>query len=60
MITINESLELIDNIIRGINDLAGSEDNIPNVCYDLEDLRICLKDLKNGLWFFGGNDSDHA
>lgn len=58
MITINESLEIIDNLISGIERMTASEDDRPVICYDLEELRICLKELKNGLWFFGGNDSD--
>lgn len=58
MITINESLEIIDNLISGIERMTTSEDDRPVICYDLEELRICLKELKNGLWFFGGNDSD--
>lgn len=60
MITINESLELLDNIINGIEHMTASENDRPNICYNLEELRMCLKQLKNGLWFFGGENSDLA
>ena len=60
MITINESLDLIDNLISGFDRMTASEDDRPDICYKLEDLITCLKELKNGLWFFGGENSDLA
>lgn len=58
MITIKESIYIIENILELINIISEEEPERPTICHDLEELRICLKELKNGLWFFGGDNSD--
>lgn len=60
MITIKESIYIIENLMEGLNVITESDPERPNICADLEELRLCLKELKNGLWFFGGNNSDLA
>lgn len=59
MITIKESIYIIEKLLEGLN-IITEEPERPTICQDLEELRICLKELKNGLWFFGGDNSDYA
>lgn len=53
MITINESLYVLENLIEGLDMITADSPDEPVICKQLTDIRSCISYLQHGLWMFG-------
>lgn len=56
MITINESLYVLENLVEGLDMITADSPDVPVICKQLLDIRKCISYLQHGLWMFGAED----